>query len=95
MPSSWMFAVAGWAVLASNEMVAQDVSVIHVYGPGGPAPAMLECAHTFNARSGANVTVTFGPTSRWREAASRDADMWARANRKQGRFMSSSVRPMA
>jgi accessory colonization factor AcfC len=42
---------------------AQDVSTIHVYGPGGPSQAMLECAHTFNVHNGANVIVTFGPTA--------------------------------
>jgi accessory colonization factor AcfC len=55
---------------------AQDVPSIHVYGPGGPSPAMLECAHTFNSRNGANVMVTFGPTARWREAALHDADLF-------------------
>jgi accessory colonization factor AcfC len=55
---------------------AQDVSTIHVYGPGGPSQAMLECAHAFNEHNGANVIVTFGPTARWREAALHDADLF-------------------
>lgn len=49
---------------------------VHVYGPGGPAPAMSECARTFNARNSSNVVVTFGPTKKWRDAAAKDADMF-------------------
>jgi len=55
---------------------AQEAAAIHVYGPGGPAPALSDCASAFNARNGANVIVTFGPTGRWRDQASRDADMF-------------------
>jgi len=53
---------------------AQEAAAIHVYGPGGPAPAMSDCASAFNSRNGANVIVTFGPTGPWRDQASRDAE---------------------
>ena len=53
---------------------AQEAAAIHVYGPGGPAPAMSDCARAFNSRNGANAIVTFGPTGPWRDQASRDAE---------------------
>jgi accessory colonization factor AcfC len=64
------------ALACAQTAAGQDVPAIHVYGPGGPAPAMQDCARTFNARNRANVIVTFGPTGRWREEASLDADMF-------------------
>lgn len=74
--SSWLFRlIAGVLLVWTGTVLGQDAPAIHVYGPGGPAPAMLECARTFNARNGSNVIVTFGPTGRWKEAAARDADM--------------------
>ena len=66
------------AMLASGQAaIAQnDAVTIHVYGPGGPAPAMTECANTFNTLSGANVVVTSGPTSQWMQAAMDNADLF-------------------
>jgi accessory colonization factor AcfC len=66
------------AMLASGQAaVAQnDAATIHVYGPGGPAPAMTECAKTFSTLSGANVVVTSGPTSQWIQAAKTNADLF-------------------
>jgi accessory colonization factor AcfC len=65
------------AMLASGQAaVAQnDAATIHVYGPGGPAPAMTECAKTFSTLSGVNVVVTSGPTSQWLQAAKTNADL--------------------
>jgi accessory colonization factor AcfC len=75
--STWVVTLVAGSVLAYFATASgQDVPAINVYGPGGPAPAMSDCARTFNARNGANVIVTFGPTSQWRAAASRDADMF-------------------
>jgi accessory colonization factor AcfC len=65
--------MVGMALTFSEAVVAQE---IHVYGPGGPAPAMSECARIFNSGSGANVVVTFGPTARWKESALHDADIF-------------------
>jgi len=62
---------SGQAAIAQN-----DAATIHVYGPGGPAPAMTECANTFNTLSGANVVVTSGPTSQWMQAAKTNADFF-------------------
>ena len=56
--------------------IAQNATTINVYGPGGPSPAMTECANTFSGLSGANVVVTFGPTSQWMQAALSNADLF-------------------
>ena len=54
---------------AGAPAAAQDALTVHVYGPGGPGPAMTDSAQTFNARYGANVIVTAGPTANWQDAA--------------------------
>ena len=52
---------------------AQDM--LHVYGPGGPAPAMKEAAALFEKQSGIKVLVTAGPTPQWIDQAKSDADI--------------------
>jgi accessory colonization factor AcfC len=49
--------------------------VLHVYGPGGPAPAMKEAAQAFAAKGRVAVEVTAGPTPAWKEQALKDADL--------------------
>lgn len=53
---------------------AQAEDVIHVYGPGGPAPAMKEAAAAFGAHSNVKIEVVAGPTGEWIEKAKADAD---------------------
>ncbi|MCY7354076.1 MAG: extracellular solute-binding protein [Lysobacter sp.] len=48
---------------------------LHVYGPGGPAPAMKEAAQAFSKAHKIKVEVTAGPTPEWKEKASKDADV--------------------
>lgn len=48
---------------------------IHVYGPGGPAPAMKEAAATFGKANGVEVIVTAGPTPQWSDAMKADGDV--------------------
>ena len=48
---------------------------LHVYGPGGPAPAMKEAAMAFGQARGVKVEVTAGPTDGWIEKARADADL--------------------
>ena len=76
--SSFVLSLMIAAILASAQAaIAQnDATTIHVYGPGGPAPAMTECANTFSALSGANIVVTSGPTSQWMQAAMGNADLF-------------------
>lgn len=54
---------------------ARAAEVIHVYGPGGPAPAMKEAAKAFEKNTGIRVHVTAGPTDQWMRKAKKDADV--------------------
>ena len=75
--SSSVLSLVVAAMLASGQAaIAQNATTINVYGPGGPAPAMTECANTFSSLSGTNVVVTFGPTSQWMQAALSNADLF-------------------
>ena len=49
--------------------------VLHVYGPGGPLPAMKEAATQFKKDTGIAVEVTGGPTPQWIEQAKQNADL--------------------
>jgi accessory colonization factor AcfC len=59
------------ALSASPAMAA----TLHVYGPGGPAPAMKEAAQVFSEAHKVKVEVTAGPTPEWKARAIRDADV--------------------
>ena len=64
-------AIALMAFMAS----ARAQTVINVYGPGGPAPAMKEAAASFAATHRTTVNIVAGPTSEWAEKAKQDADV--------------------
>ena len=49
--------------------------VLHVYGPGGPAPAMKRAAAEYGTAHGLTVEVTAGPTPQWSAQALQDADV--------------------
>lgn len=59
--------------LASGLASAQ--SVLHVYGPGGPAPAMKEAAAAFEKKTGTHVELSAGPTPTWIDHARENADV--------------------
>lgn len=65
-------AAAFLSLLAVQPALAQ---ALHVYGPGGPAPAMKEAARTFGREHGIDVAVTSGPTSEWAAAMKGDGDL--------------------
>ena len=48
---------------------------LRVYGPGGPATAMKECAAAFTKQTGIAVEVTAGPEPQWLPQAAQDADL--------------------
>ena len=48
---------------------------IHVYGPGGPLPAMKEAAEAFNKSHNSDVIITGGPTPVWLGQAKANADV--------------------
>jgi accessory colonization factor AcfC len=65
--------VAVVGLLCATAARGQDA--IHVYGPGGPLPAMKEAAETFGKAHRIRVDVTGGPTDKWLEKARGDADV--------------------
>lgn len=54
---------------------AWAAETLHVYGPGGPAPAMKRAAAEYGAAHGISVVVTAGPTPQWQASAMQDADV--------------------
>ena len=70
--SKWI-PVLALTVGAASSVWAKDE--INVYGPGGPAPAMLEAAKAFGAAHDVTVNVLAGPTAQWVEKARQDADI--------------------
>ena len=72
-PKALLASLATWLCLASAGAHANPV--IHVYGPGGPAPAMKEAAQAFGAAHQVQVQVVAGPTPQWVEQARKDADV--------------------
>jgi len=48
---------------------------VHVFGPGGPAPAMKEAAQTFGKKATTRVEVVAGPTGAWLEKAKAEGDV--------------------
>ena len=68
-----MFAAAGIAFASAGTAHASET--LHVYGPGGPFPAMKEAAAVFGHAHGIDVEVTAGPTPKWIGQAKRDGDL--------------------
>jgi len=54
---------------------AQAAGTLHVYGPSGPMPAMMEAAAAFGKANDVHVEVTAGPTPQWIDKAKADADL--------------------
>jgi accessory colonization factor AcfC len=65
--------VAAGITIASFAMAAPET--LHVYGPGGPLPAMKEAAEMFGHAHGVDVQVTAGPLPQWIDHAKADADV--------------------
>ena len=78
--SRWVGAAAGSLLLViSSVSSAQSPSAvrdtIHVYGPGGPLPAVKEAAALFSSKRGVRVEVVGGPTPQWLARGRVDADV--------------------
>ncbi|MDT7953901.1 MAG: substrate-binding domain-containing protein [Acetobacteraceae bacterium] len=67
--------IAAGATLLTGASGAHAAETLHVYGPGGPLPAMREAAATFGKTAGVDVQVTAGPTPQWLPQAKQDADL--------------------
>lgn len=68
-----------WAGLCATLLIGAwapaNAETIHVYGPGGPAPAIKEAAAAYAAQTGTDVQVVAGPTPQWISKAKTDADL--------------------
>lgn len=63
-------------VLASVLAAPADAAeALHVYGPGGPLPAMKEAVAAFGKANGVTVDLVAGPTPQWIDRAKADADL--------------------
>ncbi len=73
---SFVTGTASFVYLATTARVANaaETTVLHVYGPGGPAPAMRAVAVDFEARTRTHVELVAGPTPMWKARALEDAD---------------------
>ncbi len=60
---------------ASAQAVSATRDTVHVYGPGGPLPAMKEAAAEFSRRRAVTVEVVGGPAPQWLDKAKADADI--------------------
>ncbi|MHB8283065.1 MAG: substrate-binding domain-containing protein [Caulobacteraceae bacterium] len=69
-----MKSVLAFALCLASTTFAR-AETLHIYGPGGPAPAVKEAATAFAAATGVDVQVTAGPTPQWAQAAQLDADV--------------------
>ncbi len=76
VPARLRNGLAGMALFAVTlgGALAQPAT-IHVYGPGGPAPAMKEAAQAYAKSQGVEVDVVAGPTAQWLDKAREDADI--------------------
>ncbi|QCP54955.1 ABC transporter substrate-binding protein [Trinickia violacea] len=68
-------AALGFGVALIVSTPSHSAEPIHVYGPGGPAPAMKAAAVEFAKKTGIEVDVTAGPTPQWADAAHANADL--------------------
>lgn len=64
-----------FALAALAPMAARAAEPMHVYGPGGPLPAIKQAAEAFGRAHGVTITVTAGPTPKWLAEAKQDADV--------------------
>lgn len=86
----------------ASPLLAED-AVLHVYGPGGPAPAMKEAAKAFQTSTGVKVEITAGPTAQWLDKALTDADLMFSGSEHmmtsfvaamKGQIVESSIEPL-
>lgn len=62
-------------VIAPAIIFAQAKDTLYIYGPGGPAAAMEECAKIFSAKNSILVKVIAGPEAKWIDEAEKNADI--------------------
>ena len=73
--SRFAAAVLSAALAFSAPHLTRGAETIHVYGPGGPVPAMKEAAVAFGTAHGVTVEVTAGQNGLWEDVAIRLGDI--------------------
>ena len=63
------------AVLLVLSVPVHAQTILRVYGPDGPGPAMKEAAAAFEKKTGVKVEVTDGLRAQWMAKAKKDADL--------------------
>lgn len=64
-----------WVGLSAMPAASPAQDTLHVYGPGGPLPAIHEAARAYGTANGLTVRVTGGPADEWMSRARRDAHL--------------------
>ena len=67
--------IAAACIGISLLQAAHAATPLHLYGPGGPFPAMQEAAAVFGRAHHVSIVVTAGPQQQWAERAHADADL--------------------
>lgn len=70
---SFLGLLLGVAMMGPAIVTAEEV--LHLYGPGGPYPAVQEAAEVFGRLQRAKLEVVAGPTGKWLDKAKSDADL--------------------
>ncbi len=68
-------AVVVTANTSTEAAAGQDTPALHVYGPGGPLPAIKEAADAFGREKHIQIVVTGGPEPKWLHDAQQNADL--------------------
>lgn len=68
-------ACAGGQFLDTQIVHQPEDGVVRLYGPGGPHPALIKAAASFEKKTGQRVEVIYGPESKWSKEAQQRADI--------------------
>lgn len=68
-------ACAGGQFLDTKIVHQPEDGVVRLYGPGGPHPALINAAASFEKKTGQRVEVIYGPESKWSKEAQQRADI--------------------
>jgi accessory colonization factor AcfC len=69
------FTQAGGQLLDTQIVHQPNDGVVRLYGPGGPHPALIKAAASFEQKTGQKVEVIYGPEKKWSREAQQRADI--------------------
>lgn len=62
-------------LISFSSILKAQTDTLYVYGPGGPAAAIEECAKIFSSKTSIPVKVKAGPEVEWIQGAKQNADL--------------------